>query len=198
MTTWGSRRCRSPGAVSGPPPKDVKGGVSLAQLERIMPNLSDAKARQYLPYLNQAMAEAHINTPKRQAAFLAQLAHESGEFRYMEEIASGSAYEGRRDLGNTHPGDGVRYKGRGPIQLTGRANYEAAGRALGVDLVDHPTRAAQPDVAFRTAAWFWNSRNLNSLADSGNFREITHRVNGGYNGEASRNAYYQRALSVLT
>ncbi|ATB44222.1 murein transglycosylase [Cystobacter fuscus] len=186
------------GPVTGPSNEPgSKGGVSLAQLRRIMPNLSQAKAEQYLPHVNRAMAEAGINTPKRQAAFLAQLAHESGEFRYMEEIASGAAYEGRRDLGNTQPGDGVRFKGRGPIQLTGRANYRAAGQALGIDLENNPKRAADPDVGFRTAAWFWNSRNLNQYADAGNFREVTRRINGGYNGLASREAYYQRALDVL-
>ncbi|WP_444881606.1 peptidoglycan-binding protein [Hyalangium versicolor] len=186
------------GPVQGPTPGPVKGGVSLAQLKKIMPNLSDAKARQVLPHLNKAMVEAKINTPKRQAAFLAQLAHESGELRYFEEIASGAAYEGRKDLGNTHPGDGVRYKGRGPIQLTGRANYRAAGKALGIDLENNPKRAADVDVGFRTAAWFWNSRNLNTYADAGNFREVTRRINGGYNGLASREAYYRRALSVLS
>ncbi|WP_407653899.1 glycoside hydrolase family 19 protein [Archangium lipolyticum] len=187
-----------PGPVTGPSEPGTKGGVSLAQLRKIMPNLSQAKAEQYLPHLNKAMAEAGINTPKRQAAFLAQLAHESGEFRYMEEIASGAAYEGRKDLGNTQPGDGKRFKGRGPIQLTGRANYAAAGKALGIDLVNNPTRAADPDVGFRTAAWFWNTRNLNTYADAGNFREVTRRINGGYNGLASREAYYNRALDVLT
>ncbi len=178
-------------------PGPVKGGVSLQQLKRVMPNLSDAKARQVLPHLNKAMQEAQINTPKRQAAFLAQLAHESGELRYFEEIASGAAYEGRRDLGNVRPGDGVRFKGRGPIQLTGRANYRAAGRALGIDLENNPKRAADVDVGFRTAAWYWNSRGLNKYADAGNFREVTRRINGGYNGLASREAYYRRALNVL-
>jgi putative chitinase len=169
----------------------------MQQLRSIMPNLSEARAQQMLPHLNSAMAEAGINTPRRQAAFLAQLAHESGEFRYMEEIASGAAYEGRTDLGNTQPGDGVRFKGRGPIQLTGRSNYRAAGQALGIDLENNPKRAAEPDVGFRTAAWFWNSRNLNSYADAKNFDAITYRVNGGYNGKASRDAYYARALQVL-
>jgi len=173
-------------------------GVTAAQLRQIMPNLSQAKAEQYLPHINRAMAEAGINTPKRQAAFLAQLGHESGGLRYMEEIASGAAYEGRRDLGNTQPGDGTRFKGRGPIQLTGRANYRAAGRALGIDLENNPRRAAEPDVGFRTAAWFWNSRNLNNLADQGDFRGITRRVNGGYNGLADREAYYRRALNALS
>jgi predicted chitinase len=172
-------------------------GVTSAQLRQIMPTLSQAKADQYLPHINRAMAEAGINTPQRQAAFLAQLGHESGGLRYMEEIASGAAYEGRRDLGNTQPGDGTRYKGRGPIQLTGRANYRAAGKALGLDLEGNPRQAASPEVGFRTAAWFWNSRNLNSLADKGDFRGITKRVNGGYNGLADREAYYRRALNVL-
>jgi predicted chitinase/LysM repeat protein len=181
-----------------PAPGPTKGGLSLSQLKTIMPNLSDARARQTLPHLNKAMAEANITTPKRQAAFVAQLAHESAEFRYFEELASGSAYEGRRDLGNVRPGDGVRYKGRGPIQLTGRANYRAAGRALGIDLEGNPKRAAEVDVGFRTAAWFWNSRGLNKYADAGNFREVTRRINGGYNGLASREAYYRRALNVLT
>ncbi|WP_414641263.1 LysM peptidoglycan-binding domain-containing protein [Archangium sp.] len=187
-----------PGPVTGPTEPGGKGGLSLAQLRKIMPNLSAAKAEQYLPHLNKAMAEAGINTPKRQAAFVAQLAHESGEFRYMEEIASGAAYEGRKDLGNTQPGDGKRFKGRGPIQLTGRANYTAAGKALGLDLVNNPKSAATPEVGFRTAAWFWNTRNLNSYADAGNFKEITRRINGGYNGLADRQKYYARALDVLT
>ncbi|MFZ5440028.1 MAG: LysM peptidoglycan-binding domain-containing protein [Myxococcota bacterium] len=186
-----------PVAPTGPVPGPTTGGISAAQLRAIMPNLSAADANRYLPYLNAAMAEGNINTPKRQAAFLAQLAHESGQLRYFEEIASGAAYEGRRDLGNIYPGDGVRFKGRGPIQLTGRSNYAAAGRALGLDLINHPEQAATPEVGFRIAQWFWNSRNLNSYADAGNFDAITYRVNGGYNGKASRDAYYARARQVL-
>ncbi|MFP2962854.1 glycoside hydrolase family 19 protein, partial [Myxococcus sp. 1LA] len=186
------------GGVGGPkPPTGGSAGVSVQQLRAVMPNLSQAKAEQYLPYLNQAMAEANITTPMRKAAFLAQLAHESGQLRYMEEIASGAAYEGRQDLGNTQPGDGVRYKGRGPIQLTGRANYRAAGRALGIDLEGNPQRAKDPDVAFRIAGWYWSSRNLNTYADAGNFREVTRRINGGYNGMADREMYYRRALNVF-
>jgi len=185
------------GGVNRPPPQGGTAGVTVEQLRRIMPNLSAERARQYLPHLNRAMAEANITTPQRKAAFLAQLAHESGELRHFEELASGSAYEGRRDLGNTQPGDGVRYKGRGPIQLTGRANYRAAGRALGIDLEGNPSRAKDPDVAFRIAGWYWNSRNLNTYADAGNFREVTRRINGGYNGLASREAYYRRALAAV-
>lgn len=173
------------------------GGISHSELRRIMPSLSSDKARQYLPHLNRAMQEAGITGKKRQAAFLAQLGHESGGLRYMEEIASGAAYEGRRDLGNTRPGDGRRYKGRGPIQLTGRANYRSAGRALGLNLEANPEQAARPNVAFRIAAWFWKSRGLNALADSGAFREITRRINGGFNGLMDRFRYWARAKAAL-
>jgi putative chitinase len=169
----------------------------VEQLRKVMPNLSLTKAQQYLPLLNSAMQEAGINTRLRKAAFLAQLAHESVELRYMEEIASGSAYEGRTDLGNTQKGDGTRYKGRGPIQLTGRANYRTAGKALGLDLENNPTQAATPEVGFRVAGWYWTTRNLNTYADASNFREVTRRINGGYNGQASREAYYRTALGVL-
>ena len=185
--------------ASIPPKKPAPAGkgVSLSQLKAIMPGLSDGRARQLLPHLNKAMLGAAITTPKRQAAFLAQLAHESGELRYFEELASGKAYEGRKDLGNVRPGDGVRYKGRGPIQLTGRNNYRAAGKALGIDLENNPKLAARSDVGFRTAAWFWTSRKLNPLADRGDFREITRRINGGYNGMASRTRYWNRAKKAL-
>ena len=187
----------APVTPTGPVPGPTTGGISSAQLRAVMPNLSAADANRHLPYLNAAMAEGNINTPRRQAAFLAQLAHESGQLRYFEEIASGAAYEGRRDLGNTQPGDGVRFKGRGPIQLTGRSNYASASAALGVDLINNPALAATPAIGFRIAQWFWNSRGLNSYADAGNFDAITLRVNGGYNGKADRDAYYARALQVL-
>ncbi|AKJ03288.1 putative chitinase [Archangium gephyra] len=173
------------------------GGLSMAQLCTIMPRLKPDKAAQYLPFLNAAMNEAEINTSLRRAAFLAQLAHESAQLRFFEELASGEAYEGRRDLGNTQKGDGVRYKGRGPIQLTGRNNYRKAGLALGLDLEGFPQRAADPDVGFRVAGWFWKSNGLNPLADAGCFDAITRRINGGYNGKADRDAHYRGALQVL-
>jgi putative chitinase len=167
------------------------------QLRRIMPHLPRAKRDLYLPPLNRAMAEFGITTPARRAAFLAQLAHESAELRFMEELAGGYAYEGRADLGNTHPGDGPRYKGRGPLQLTGRANYARYGKRLGVDLLHAPALAAAPDVAFRVAALYWRDHGLNTLADQGRFTEITRRINGGLNGAANRRKYYARATKAL-
>jgi predicted chitinase len=176
------------------------GGITLDQLRAIMPNLPPAKAQQYLPLINQAMAEAHIDTPQKQAAFLAQIAHESVELTYMEEIASGAAYEGRGDLGNTQPGDGKRFKGRGPIQLTGRNNYTAAGRDLHLDLVNHPEIAATPEAGFRTTAWYWTHSprgDLNIPAQRGDFVTVTKGVNGGTTGLASRQKYYARAKHAL-
>lgn len=136
-------------------------------------------------------------TPLRAAHFLAQIAHESGGFRYSEEIASGAAYEGREDLGNTEPGDGRRFKGRGVIQLTGRANYQRYGDLLGLDLVRQPGLAALPEVAYRTAALYWLDRNINTDADRDDLRAVTRAVNGGTNGLDDRRRYLHRAKEVL-
>lgn len=167
------------------------------ELRQIMPNCPAARRADYLPFIQQAMQEFGITTYFRETAFLAQLAHESGELRYMEELASGAAYEGRANLGNTQPGDGKRYKGRGPIQLTGRANYTRYGQLLGLDLVNNPTMAATKEVGFRIAGQFWKLNGLNELADKQDFRGITKRINGGYNGLADRIKYYDRAKKVM-
>lgn len=187
-----------PAQQPAPPP-----GITAAQLTAIMPNLPMDRAQQYLPALDAAMREGDISTPGRRAAFLAQLAHESCEFRYFEELGD-DAYFHQYDpgqpntaAGNTQPGDGPRYHGRGPIQLTGRANYRAAGQALGLDLEGNPEQAAAPDIGFRIAQWYWTSRNINALADAGDFAAVTRAVNGGYNGLQARETYYRRALEVL-
>jgi putative chitinase len=175
--------------------------ITLEQLKKIIP-YAGHRAGVFLGPLNDAMAEYGIDTPVRQAAFLAQVAHESGSLRYVEEIASGRAYEGRADLGNVQPGDGVKFKGRGLIQITGRANYRACSVALFRDtrLLDKPELLEDVLAACRSAAWFWTSRRLNLLADQGNavaFRKITRTINGGFNGLADRIAYYERAKEVL-
>lgn len=170
--------------------------ISRAQLLEIMP-LAAKYADRYLDFLNDAMDEYAINSPLRQAAFLAQLAHESGELRYVRELASGRAYEGRLDLGNTQAGDGIKYRGRGLIQLTGRHNYQKLSNAFGVDFVTSPELLEEPKWACMSAGWFWGNRNLNAAADVKDFAKITKIINGGYNGYDSRKKYYQRALTAL-
>jgi len=173
--------------------------ITLDQLRAIMP-YAGSRAANFLDPLNRAMDERGIDTPGRQAAFLAQIAHESGSLRYVKEIASGEAYEGRRDLGNTEPGDGPRYKGRGLIQITGRANYRDCSLALFGDehvLIDHPEFLELPENACRSATWFWASRGLNERADRGEMERITRIINGGTNGLADRLAHWDRALKVL-
>jgi predicted chitinase len=179
--------------------------LTEAQLRAIMPNLPASKAALFLPHLNEAMAQYGIDSMMRTAAFVAQLAHESGEFRWMEEIWGPTPAQRRYEpvtdlsqrLGNTEPGDGKRFKGRGPIQLTGRANYRRFGDLLGIDLMAAPEQAAAPEAAFRVAALYWKSRGLNELSDAENFREITRRINGGFNGLADRQKYFERAKAVL-
>ena len=177
-----------------------------AQLRKIMPALAAAKRRLYLPHLNAAMRASGIGaTMLRTAAFIAQLAHESGEFRWMEEIWGPTAAQLRYEppselaqrLGNTQPGDGKRFKGRGPIQITGRFNYAAYGKLLGRDLVAGPALAAAPELAFATAGLFWQTNGLNELADAQDFVTITRRINGGTNGLADRQMYYARAKNAL-
>jgi putative chitinase len=179
--------------------------INEAQLQRIMLNLQQPKAEQFLPHLNQALRGYGIDTMLRTAAFIAQLAHESGEFRYMEEIWGPTDAQRRYEpistlaarLGNIQAGDGKRFKGRGPIQITGRANYLRYGELLGHDLVLEPELAAQPEVAFSIAGLFWASNGLNEKADIQDFVGITKRINGGTNGLEDRQRYYARAKTVL-
>lgn len=138
-----------------------------------------------------------MDTPLRLAHFLAQLIHESGSFRYMEEIASGQAYEGRKDLGNVEPGDGKRYKGRGPIQITGRANYRTFGRRIGIDLERHPEIAGFPSVGLHLALEYWRHHRLNELADLDDVIGITKRINGGLNGFEDRKRHLAKVKGWL-
>jgi len=151
--------------------------------------------------LNDAMpgliARAKLTTDLRLAHFLAQLAHESAGFRTTEEYASGSAYEGRRDLGNTQPGDGRRFKGRGLIQVTGRANARRMSKVLGKDFESNPELLQRFPWAADTAAAFWSDHRLNDYADADNILTITKRINGGLNGLADRKLYLARAKRAL-
>ncbi len=118
------------------------------------------------------------DTALRLAHFLAQVGHESGSFKYMEEIASGAAYEGRADLGNTQPGDGKLFKGRGPLQITGRNNYRTFGRQIGIDIERHPELAAVPSIGLHLACAYWGNRSLNALADKDLTEDVDRRAKG--------------------
>lgn len=171
--------------------------ITAAQLRLILP-FARQRIPEFIEGINATMAEFEIDkTVKRQAAFIAQIGHESGQLRYVKELASGHDYEGRKDLGNLQPGDGVRYKGRGVIQITGKYNYRDCGQALGLDLINHPELLELPINACRSAGWFWSTRSLNGLADAGDLTRLTKRINGGLLGQADRIALYARAMEVL-
>jgi putative chitinase len=138
-----------------------------------------------------------IDTPDRQAHFIAQCAHESDGFRTTVEYADGSAYEGRKDLGNTSKGDGRKYKGRGLIQLTGRANYTAAAKALSQPFVQRPERVAEFPCAAEVSGWFWATHDLNRHADRDDVEAVTRAINGGLNGLDSRVAYLKTAKGAI-
>lgn len=175
--------------------------ITRDQLIKCMPNAKSVDIVAYLGPLNKACEKYGINTPKRLAAFLAQLTHESGSLRYKEELASGEAYDTGKlaaNLGNTpeKDGDGQRYKGRGPIQITGTANYKAVSKALGYDFIKDPDALEAPEWGALAAAWFWDSRKLNAPADVEDFKTITKKINGGYNGYLDRIKHWLRARKV--
>jgi putative chitinase len=166
-------------------------------------------AEKFQNEINNTCERYQINTPVRQLCFLSQVGHESGGLFFTEELASGQAYEGRKSLGNTVPGDGVRFKGRGLIQITGRANYKSIGDELGVAFINNPTllggknvKVCTPDqlkYSALSAGWYWNTRKLNAIADKinidkpideganlENFIMMTRKINGGTNGLADR------------
>lgn len=175
--------------------------ITLPELKEIMPR-AGARAETYLPLLNRYMEQYGITGRLRKCHFLAQIAHESAELRYTRELGSGAAYDtGRKAIaiGNTPQadGDGQRYKGRGLIQITGRANYAQASKALGRDFIGHPECLEQPEWATISACWWWASHGLNELADRDALTMITRRINGGTNGMDSRRMYLGRAKRAI-
>lgn len=239
----GKQDLDSEGRPTGAPRKPENDLLTVKQLHEIFPTLPMADVEKNVGPLNEAMRAAGMTTPESRAAFLATFAVESGELKYPAELRSkqsanemyGPEYKGvtftndvphdpdtptgytnsSAGLGNTEPGDGDRFRGRGPIQLTGRGNYAAAGQAIGVDLVNNPDAAADPANSFRVATWFWNNHyakgpdgtillnadgsnmTLNQAANSGNFAAVTRSVNGGYTGQGERQAYFDRAVAAL-
>ena len=180
--------------------------ISVAALQAV--GATKAKAEEIRDAVALACALYDITTPARIAAFLAQVGHESGGFRYTSEIwgptPAQQRYEGRKDLGNTQPGDGSRYRGHGFIQTTGRANHVAVRdrlrERLSVEVPDfeeYPEALAELPWACLSAADYWDMRKLNALADAGDFEAITRKVNGGLNGHADRVARWERVKAVL-
>ena len=175
-------------------------------------------AQKFTPYLNKYMQKYGITTPNRVLAFLAQVGHESGSLKYTEEIASGSAYKGRNDLGNIYAGDGVKFKGRGLIQLTGRGGYQNMSQKVGKDLIANPELVQQPDLATEVSAIYWSEKTRNGLTlnewadkfdltqpidstnNKGIHENITRAINGGINGlndRANRLATGQQILNDI-
>lgn len=173
--------------------------LTVEMLKKVCPN-APKNVDVFVPYLNEFMFKHGIVSLNDIRAFIAQIVHESGEFRYTQEISSGKAYEGRKDLGNIYAGDGVKFKGRGLIQLTGRNNYEQCSKALGVDFVKTPELLSTPQYAVESACWFWESRGLSEIANSGKdnwFKLITKKINGGYNHLNERRNYYYKAIDYI-
>lgn len=175
--------------------------MTPVQLAEAM-NIPFPRAVKWVDALTAAMAGGRINTRLRIAAFLAQIGHESGSLVYSKELGGASyfaKYDGRKDLGNTEPGDGAKFCGRGLIQITGRANYAKASQSLFGDdrLLRKPDLLEEPMWAAKSAVWYWSTRNLNALADADRFTDITRAVNGGTNGLEDRKARYKYALTVL-
>lgn len=174
-------------------------------IRKVVPAVAGAKgARQAIiidavgAALDAALTAYQINTNLRVAHFLAQICHEADALCTTVEYADGTAYEGRvEDLGNTEPGDGPLYKGRGLMQLTGRKNYRAMGASLGLDLEGNPDLAAEPATSLKIACEYWKTRSLNEHADYDDIRTITQRVNGGQNGIDDRKRYLAKAKAAV-
>ena len=179
--------------------------VDANLLRRIAPKFSGSRADRQTeiidgigPEMLAVLAEYEITNALRIAHFLAQICHESAGLRTTEEFADGSAYEGRADLGNVEPGDGQRFKGRGLLQLTGRANYKIYGDALGIDLIAKAEQASDPVTSLKIACLYWKKHDINALCDEDNLQAVTRKVNGGLNGLDSRADFLAKAKAALS
>lgn len=187
--------------------------MTQEQFKIIVPNISESNLQIYLPLLNDTLDKYQINTIERKACFIAQIAHESGSFKHTQELASGEAYEGRMDLGNIYPGNGIKFKGHGLIQITGRANHRLCSLFLYKDerLLNNPLLITVPPDSLLSAYWFWNEyKHLNEICDRpddwthewrgeiyNKFQWLTIKINGGLNGYNDRLEFYQKAIKVL-
>ena len=170
-------------------------------------SLPGSVAQAWLPWFQYAVLNANLTTPQRLAGFIAQALHETGSLKYLRELwgptPAQKGYEGRKDLGNTFPGDGFKFRGRGIFQTTGRANYALVAQKLGIDALAHPELLEQTEWAMKSAVLYWNTRkrnglSLNQIIDKGDIVGLSRAVNGGDNGLADRKARYNTALRALT
>lgn len=174
--------------------------ITAGTLRQIAPNAKGPLLEVLAPALNSVLPQYDITTPLRIAHFLAQAALETDGFKTLEEYGGAGyfrRYDGRADLGNTEPGDGARYHGRGIFQLTGRSNYRQMGARLGYNLESNPEMAADPVVSVRIAGEYWKSREISAKADADDLEGVTRKINGGLNGLADRRTYLDRAKRVL-
>lgn len=170
----------------------------------IVPKFSGTRGRRQqniivtiAPHFEAILNFYEINNGIRVSHFMGQVTHECAGFSTSEEFSTGEAYEGRRDLGNIYPGDGVKYKGRGLIQLTGRYNYRTYGKFLNLPLEESPELAGEPINALKIACEYWKHKNLNKLCDDDDIIKITKIINGGLNGLDDRKYYYQKTKNII-
>ena len=205
----------------GVTPRSTVGNISLTAVQiSSASGASGFNTQKFSAFLIETCTKYSLETPVRQLCFLAQTGHESGGLFYTEELASGQAYEGREDLGNTHPGDGARFKGRGLIQITGRDNYQWLSHSFNVDFIAKPSLLGGKNVnesssdqlkySALSAGWFWSNNGLNAIADQidlqrpidegdnlDHFKLLTHKINGGYNGLNDRIARYKAGVQYF-
>ncbi len=173
--------------------------VTRERLLRLAPSANAAIVAGIAERFDAFAGEHAVATRLRICHFLAQAAHETDGFRTLEEYGGPAyfiRYEGRRDLGNTQPGDGIRYHGRGIFQLTGRANYRRLSQLLGIDLETEPERAKEPETSLRIAFAYWVERAINPAADADEIERVTRLINGGRNGLAERARYLAKAKQI--
>jgi putative chitinase len=205
---WQTKHGLTPDGIVGPTTLEKMGITSVIKEDiHITPvaGLSIEKLKGKVPdsvlsQIPETAIKFNITTNLRLAHFLSQCAHESGNWKYRVEIASGKAYEGRKDLGNIHEGDGVRFKGRGFIQTTGRGNYGRFSKFIGEDCVENPDLVANK-YPLASAAFFFDSNKLWTICDKGfddaTVTSVTKRVNGGINGLSDRLKYFKVYHNLL-
>ena len=176
--------------------------INAITLQRCLPETPSGTIALFAPHISATLAECGLDTTKRVADFIAQVGHESGGLKHLKELWGPSPaqirYEGRKALGNSEPGDGFKFRGRGLIQVTGRFNYAVCGEALQLDLSSFPELLEEPEFACASAGWFWRKHKLHIFSDLEDFKGLTRKINGGLTGLEARLRIRERAIGVLS